>query len=231
MTGGGPITRDGAATPLGELTRIRESRERVDGALRERLLDAMLEQCGEKGYRCATVQDAIAACDTNRVQFYRHFASKAECYEKAHEERLEAFTERILAAGRGGDSWCEGLIAAMREAGVAGLERPSLMRGLLVEAHVAGGPVLATRAKTHSRLAGALDSARRELPTRHPTPSLTASFMVGAIDSSLSRALAAGRPQDFVDDTPELTQMVAAPYIQGADDPGELGYLPRVATA
>ena len=55
--------------------------------------------------------------------------------------------------------------------------------------------------------------------------------MVGAIDSSLSRALAAGRPEDFVEATPELTRMVAAPYLEGAEDPGELGSLPRAMTA
>jgi hypothetical protein len=55
--------------------------------------------------------------------------------------------------------------------------------------------------------------------------------MVGAVDSSLSRALSAGRPQDFVDAIPELTRMVAAPYLRKADDPKELGRPPRVATA
>jgi hypothetical protein len=55
--------------------------------------------------------------------------------------------------------------------------------------------------------------------------------MVGAVDSSLSRALAAGRPEDFVEAIPDLTRMVAAPYLERAEDPGELGNLPRVATA
>jgi hypothetical protein len=52
-------TERGEGTPRAELERIRRSREEAEGALAEHIAVAMLEACGEKGFRAVAVQDVI----------------------------------------------------------------------------------------------------------------------------------------------------------------------------
>jgi AcrR family transcriptional regulator len=85
-------------TPHGELARFDESRERKADETRQRILEAMLATCGEKGYRRVAVQDVIESYGGNRVQFYRHFSSKGDCYDGAHEDEIERLQARVLGA-------------------------------------------------------------------------------------------------------------------------------------
>jgi AcrR family transcriptional regulator len=227
MSGGGP--RDGAVaiTPQAELARIRERRERQDDAAREMLLDALLERCGSNGYRAVSVQEVLDSCAGNRVQFYRHFASKQDAYVTAHAEGLDALTGQLLAAAGGAECWRTGLDAALGALARTIEERPARMRALLVEVHVAGEPALAKRAECHARLAGAIDRARRDMDPRHPTPpEITSSLMVGAIDSLVTRALLNGRPQDLAAELPGLAELVASAYGYERKRPGGAGKAP-----
>ena len=193
----------------------------------------MLEQSGCRGFRDVTVQDAIDACGTNRVQFYRHFSSKAECYATAHEEGIEALCEELLAAGAAEEDWAAGLCAALRTLGSRLVAAPVRMRGLLVEVHVAGAEALVKRGEILERLSRAVDRARKDLELGHASPPpLTAPFMVGAIEATVTRSLLSGRPEDFVAALPELAQMIAIPYLkvrgtENANGPKELGNLLR----
>ena len=129
----------GHSTPRTELARIREGRAAQDSALRDRVMEAVLEACGERGFRAATVQDAIDRYGGNRVQFYRLFAGKADAYEAAHAAALDALCERLLGAARAAEGWRPGLRAALAELGGFLVERPAPAKGLLVEVHIAGG--------------------------------------------------------------------------------------------
>ena len=122
----------------------------------------MLAACGEKGYRRVAVQDVIDRYGGNRVQFYRHFASKADCYAAAYETEAERLSERILEAAGAASDWRLGLRAGLDELAGFAERRPLLARGLLVEVHVAGGPALARRARAAERFARAIDGGRRE---------------------------------------------------------------------
>ncbi len=211
-------------TPRGELTRIREDRERQDGRVRSSIMDAMLETCGRRGYRRASVQDVIDRYGGNRVQFYRHFGSKADCYAEAYEVGIEGLRDRLLGAAAAESGWRLGLRAALGE--LAGFleQSPLAARGLLIEVHVAGGAALAKkRAEVHDRLTRALDGARAEGEPGHPAPPpVTARFMLGAIESSATAALAAGRPEAFAAAVPELAHMVIAAYLGEEAAAGEL---------
>lgn len=201
------------STPRTELARIREDRAAQDSALRDRVMEAVLEACGERGFRAATVQDAIDRYGGNRVQFYRLFAGKADAYEAAHAAALDALCERLLGAARAAEGWRPGLRAALAELGGFLVERPAPAKGLLVEVHIAGPVALAKRAEVHQRLAAAIDSARRE-PAAAATgpPPLTAGFMLGAVDSAATSALAQGAPARFAAAAPELAHMIVAAY-------------------
>jgi AcrR family transcriptional regulator len=220
MVGGRHAIGAGSGTPRGELTRIRDSRERQAEEIHARILDAMLATCGDKGYRRVAVQDVIDRYEGNRVQFYRHFASKADCYEAAYEHGVERLVERIFEAAKAAAGWRLGLRAGLGELACFAEESPLVARGLLVEVHVAGGPALLKRSEVCERLAHAIDGARREAGAGSSPPPITAQFMVGAIESTVVGALAAREPQAFTAAVPELAHMVVSTYL-GEEAAGE----------
>jgi AcrR family transcriptional regulator len=212
MAGRGKNAEARARAPRSELARMRAEREEEDSEARERIVEAMLEACGEHGYRKATVADAIQRCGSHRAQFYRHFANKADCYTAAYESWIERLCEALLTAGRAERGWRLGMRAALTELARFACERPALARGLLVETQVAGGPALAKREEVLERLSRAVDSARRETESRHDPPPVTASFMVGAIEGAVTSALVKRAPGEFAAAVPELAAMVIAAY-------------------
>lgn len=209
-----------AAGPRGELARLRSLQVGQTSRLRERIMEAALEVCGERGYRDATVQDVIDRYGGYRHQFYRHFGSKAECYAAAYEVEVERRYAALAKLATRESSWGSGLVAVLR--GLARFlgERPALARGLLVEVHIAGGPALLKRMEVFERLTHAIDSARRETGSRHSPPPVTATFMVGAVEAAVTSALVRFSPQEFTAAVPELAHMVLAAYF-GDDAAGE----------
>lgn len=202
-----------SGTPRGELARFDESRERRVDDTRLRILEAMLATCGEKGYRRVAVQDVIEGCGGNRAQFYRHFSSKADCYAGAHEHGIERLQARVLGAAAAESAWRRALRAGLDEVAAFAEERPFVARGLLVEVHVAGGPALRRQAEVRDRFVAAIDAARLESGPRPSPPPITARFMAGAVESTLTASLAAGEPAAFTAAVPELTHMIVSTYL------------------
>jgi AcrR family transcriptional regulator len=219
---GGRHALDRSGTPRGELTRIRESREQRAEEVRDSILEAMLEVCGESGFRRVAVQDVIDRYGGNRVQFYRHFASKADCYAAAYDAGIGRLSERVLDLARAAGGWRPGLRAGLGELANFAEQRPLLARGLVVEVHVVGGPSLSRRAEVCERFAQALDGGRRAGGGDRSPPPITAQFMVGAIESTLSSALISGEPQAFAAAVPELTHLVVSAYLGEATAGEEL---------
>jgi AcrR family transcriptional regulator len=177
----------------------------AEAQVREQILEAMLEASGELGYRVVAVRDVYERYGGYRAEFYRHFTNKAECYAVAYEAEMERLWRRLERACEATDEWRDGLRAALGELADFVSERPHLAAGLLVAAHVAGGPAGAKRAEIFERLTRAVDGARRETSaSRHSPPPITASFIVSAIEVSVVNALASGAPEDFTDAVPSL---------------------------
>jgi AcrR family transcriptional regulator len=178
-------------------------------------MEAMLEACGEHGFRAATVQDAIDRWGGNRAGFYRQFKNKGVAYSAAHETEIERLYERLLSAAREEAGWRPGVRAALEELASYLEERPLLAKGVLVEVHVAGDPALAKRAEVQTRLVEAIDRAREELPEGSDgPPSLTARLMFGAVDSAAAGALIVGEPTAFADAVPDLLRVIVAAYFE-----------------
>jgi AcrR family transcriptional regulator len=192
-------------TPRSELEHQRRRREMADAQVREQILEAMLAACGELGYRAATVKDVYERYGGYRAEFYRHFANKAECYAAAYEAEMERLWRRLERTCEAAGEWSEGLRAALGELADFVSERPHRAAGLLVEAHIAGGPAGAKRAEVFERLTRAVDGARRETSaSRHSPPPITASFIVSAIEESVVNALVSRAPENFAAAVPSL---------------------------
>lgn len=212
MAGGAHIANTRVRSPRGELARIRDAEVEQKLEVRGRIMEAMLAACGDKGFREVSIQDVIDRYGGYRLQFYRHFANKADCYAAAYDAEIERLCGHILEAAPGRD-WGERLRAGLDVVARFARERPDVARGLLVEVHVAGSPALAKRQEALKRLSRAVDSARRENEAgRHSPPPITADFMIGAVESAVTSALMRGEPWAFSEAVPELAEMVIAAY-------------------
>jgi|SRR5881394_278812 len=220
MAGRGNSVGGSIRSPRVELARIRAAQTGETTRLKERIMEAAIEACGEHGYREATVQDVIDRYGGHRQQFYKHFSGKAECYAAAYEFEVDRLYATLGDRASAEPSWHQGLVTLLAGLGEFLCERPTFARGLLVEVYVAGGPALLKRMEVFERLTRAVDSARRETESRHSPPPVTATFMVGAIEAAVTSALSRAEPQDFVDAVPELAEMIIAAYF-GDDIAGE----------
>jgi AcrR family transcriptional regulator len=217
MVGRGDIDSARVRTPRSELARLREVSENHESEFALRIMRAMLEVCGERGYRQASVQNVLDRCGASRRQFYSHFRSKPECYAKAYEFEVERRYAALVGAASQESTWAQAVVTALREMAKLLETRPRLARGLLVEVHVAGGRALAKRAEVLARLTAGLDSARDDPGVRHSPPPLTSAFMLGAIEAFVTAILMRASPQDFAAGMRELAEMVLSAYF-GRDE-------------
>src|SRR3954469_21591386 len=151
------------STPALPRGRHAAPREVVRESQRGRMLAAMAEAVGTKGYGDVAVADVIARAGVSRKTFYEHFDNKEECFLAAYdagvELMLDAIDEAIGAAATAGPV----AIAS------AGTERylellaanPAFARTFLIEVLAAGPRALERRARVHARFADQLATIHR----------------------------------------------------------------------
>jgi AcrR family transcriptional regulator len=185
----------------------------ADAALREGAMEGALNAVGELGYRGASVRAILEYSGGHRAQFYRHFGSKEDCFERAYAVWIERLCVSLLEVAVATPGWRAGLRAALTSLfGFVG-ERPSIARALFVEVQVAGGAALDKRKEAMERLAGALDSVRGEIGPGGAPPEATGMFVVGGVEACVCEALAAGHPDRIWDALPELMHFAVGSYL------------------
>jgi AcrR family transcriptional regulator len=120
------------------------TREQVQASQRQRILDAVLDVVGERGYSAATVADITTAAGISRTTFYEQFGSKEDAFLAAYDE----FGKHFLAdlAGVPADSTpVEVIRLAAERLTDLGRRRPLACRAFLVEIYGAGEAGLARR--------------------------------------------------------------------------------------
>src|SRR5579875_3677604 len=128
------------------------TREQVQASQRQRLLDAVLDVVGERGYAAATVADITTAAGVSRTTFYELFRNKLDAFLTAYDEFGEAFLadiaatppttpeetlteagERLVAWGRRRPLACRAFLAEIHAVGEEGLEHRDRMMSLAVK--------------------------------------------------------------------------------------------------
>jgi AcrR family transcriptional regulator len=177
----------------------------------------MLLAVGALGYEGATVQEVADRSGITPDQFHRRFASKEECFGQAYEEAAERLCEDLLEAGRRAGNWRLGFRAALAELLRTVAEQPLLAKALLIEVRAARGPAWAAHQRLVERLMTAVDTAREDPDALPSVSSMTAGFMVGAIEESIGLEIGAGRAADIERLLPDLSHLVVLNYF-GEDE-------------
>ncbi len=181
-------------------------------APRERLLEAMLLVSGELGYEQVAVKDVIGRAKASRATFYKHFEDREDCFAQAHRDASEWLYKRLIGAAKRQTGWRAGLRAALAELLEFCANQPAIAKAIFVEVHAAGERALAQRRDLMERLARALDSARDDIPAQQAPPPVTATFMVGAIDTLVCAKLMDGDAQRAPEMLPGLLYFVVMQY-------------------
>lgn len=225
MTGRGDIDGARVRTPRTELQRLQDAREHHAAQVASQIMEAMLEACGDRGYRNVSVQNVLDRCGASRRLFYSYFRSKSECYADAYEFEVERRFAALVGAASKERTWAQAVVTALREMADLLETRPELARGLLIEVHVAGGRALRKRAEVLARLAEALDRAREDPGVRHSPPPLTSTFMLGAIEAFITSTLLRAAPQKFSAGMRELAEVVLSAFFSRDETVAELELL------
>lgn len=171
------------------------------------VLETMLLTVGERGYAKTTVREVAERARITQDRFHRRFGSKEACFARAYEDAAERLGAQVLEACRNAASWREGFQAGLAELLRTVAEQPLLAKALLLEVRAARGEAWAVHQRQVERLTAALDSARHEPGARPGANPMTAGFIAGAIEESLSIELAAGRSAQVQRLLPDLTRL------------------------
>jgi AcrR family transcriptional regulator len=189
---------------------------------RERLIVAMLNAVAELGYLGTNVQDVIDRAGVSRPTFYEHFANKDDCFLAAFDTSADRLRKKIDAAVRkGGDIWRDrvryGLEALLRFA----THEPATARTMVVEARAASAAAVRRRVELLDEFGRCLDEQARELLPTPPSQSpLTASGIVGGVESLLYSRLCKHEYDRLESLLPSLMYFVVLPY-EGHEAAGE----------
>ena len=162
---------------------------------RRRLLEAMAEAAGTKGYAATTIADLAAQARVSKRTFYEHFPTKADClialYEAASDQALAVLRSRVDPAR----DWHLQVEQALQAYFEALARNPVLLQTLIIEILALGPPGLAARRRVHLRLAGFIEGVLGADAAHRGTalPPVLAVGIVGAINELVLQAIEEGR--------------------------------------
>jgi AcrR family transcriptional regulator len=196
--------------------------ELVKAVQRERLILAMLKAAAELGYRETNVQDVIDRAGVSRPTFYEHFANKEDCFLAAFDVSAQRLREKLEAAAeKGGDVWRDRIRYALEALLQFASTEPETARTLIVEARAGSAKAVLRRVEMLDRFADCLETQARELlPYSASTSALTASGVVGGVESLLYSRLCKGEHAELEALLPSLMYFVVLPY-EGHEAAGE----------
>ena len=188
--------------------------ELVRAIQRERLLVGMLRAVSELGYRSTNVQDVIERAGVSRPTFYEHFANKDDCFLAAFDTSAARLRDQIeTAAHEGGDVWRDRVRSGFNALLAFAAAEPEAARMVIVEARAATPDAARRRVALLDYFASCLDTKVRELLPATTAPStVTASGVVGGVESLLYARLNKNQMDDLPALLPSLMYFAVLPY-------------------
>jgi AcrR family transcriptional regulator len=181
----------------------RTLRDEVAASQRGRLLVAMSEVVGEKGYAAATVADVLERAGVSRRTFYEHFADKEACFLAAYDHGVDSMLEAVSGelADLDGDDPRAAIETAIRAFLELLAAEPGFARAFLIEVWAAGPAALERHSQVierfHALMRAVPDQARaidRSLP---PVSDTTIAAITGGISRVATIEILAGRAEQL----------------------------------
>jgi len=189
------------------------SRQFVLSNQRERIIAAMIQAVGEKGYAEATVADVISLAELSRKTFYDHFKSKEDCFLEAYDTVMSRLAKMIVDAYDKADSWSEGLRAALKVCLDLFSKDPALARMSIVEILAAGPQALERYERVMRYFVPLLEVGRGESTHGEEIPAKVAEEVIGGIVQTLYMRVLEGRISTLHELDGELLYFALVPFL------------------
>ena len=200
-------------------SRLPSGPRRLPGGLvraiqRERLLVGMLRAVSELGYRSTNVQDVIEQAGVSRPTFYQHFDNKEDCFLVAFDTCATRLRDQVAAgAAAGGDVWRERIRSGFGALLAFAATEPEAARMVIVEARAATPDAARRRVALLDYFTSCIDAKVHELlPADAAHSEVTASGVVGGVESLLYARLNKNQTDDLPSLLPSLMYFAVLPY-------------------
>jgi AcrR family transcriptional regulator len=184
--------------------------EDVRASQRERLVRAMLETVGERGYESTTVADVVSRARVSRNAFYELFEDKTDCFIAACDDAAAGMLEQLMALA-GVPDWLEALQRGMREYLEWWSSRPAFARAYFTGLPMAGERAFAQRERQYTFFRAMFwdlgRRARAEQSGLLPLSELVPRVLVLTITELIAEEVRAGRTQQLDELEDDLVQL------------------------
>jgi AcrR family transcriptional regulator len=172
------------------------SPEEVRESQRQRLLRAMLESVGERGYEATSVPQVVALAKVSRNAFYELFSDKLDCFLVLCEAMAKQLLDEVFRP-RGFTDRREAVRDGARRYLEHWQSRPLFARAYLIELPTAGTPALEQRARAYELFSRQFEVvaewARQQEPELAPLHPRATRFLVWSITELVTAEVAADR--------------------------------------
>ncbi len=177
------------------------SRDEVAGTQRARLIDAVLENTGKRGYVATTVGHITATAGVSRTSFYEQFTGKQDAFLAAYREITTEFIGEGVAAGAKAATPLDAVAACCDFLVDYVHRRPTAVRAALLEIYALGDAGLEAREKTLRAGEAVFDRTAEWLRATDPAlpspPPFTARTVVAATIELITQAIWIGTPEAY----------------------------------
>jgi AcrR family transcriptional regulator len=183
-------------------------------AERERLREALLDLCFERGYAELTIDELCRRSGMDRTAFERRYVDLEECFIDFYEPEMQSFRRRMMRAGEGNASWRDRLRATAYDLLRFLGEDARLTSFVMVESRSAGERAQLVFAEGIEPLFDLVDEGRREMDDPDSLSRSTAEQIAGGIFNEIYSAAArhesfAAGPQVI----PQMMYVAVLPYL------------------
>jgi AcrR family transcriptional regulator len=185
---------------------------------RRRILRAVGELVGERGYGDVTVELIVKRAHVSFKTFYKHFASKEDCFVALFDSvslSTEATIRERLAAEPA--PWSELVVLALHTLFELIAAEPLIARAVIVESPTVSAPISA-RYERATRALVPLFRAGRELnPRGSELPETIEETLAGSVFWSAYQRLIVGEAEQLAASLPVLLELVLRTYLGQAE--------------
>lgn len=169
------------------------SRDEVAGTQRARMIDAVLENAGKRGYVATTVGHITATAGVSRTSFYEQFTGKQDAFLAAYRQITTEFIEQGVAVATAAATPLDAVTACCDFLVDYVHRRPTEVRAVLLEIYALGDAGLEVRENTLRAGEAVFEQTAKWLratdPALPPPPPFTARTVVAATIELITQAI------------------------------------------
>jgi AcrR family transcriptional regulator len=218
-----PVAERWAGDPLPR-GRHKLPREEVRASQRERLLRAMAELVGTRGYEATSVPQVIATARVSTNTFYSFFSDKTDCFIALCEDLGDELFDVLVSPPPNGRAQVPADALAALGRGIRTYlawwrNRPGLARAYFVELPMAGGRAIEERERQYARFEAihrAIAQRAHELyPDAGPLRDIDVTAAVILMTELVAREIRAGRVDRILELEDDLVHLLMKMLVGG----------------